>query len=370
MWRDGCERIDVTALTDGRAALGPERGVGRLPGLALSALLGLLAIGLADAPGVRALGLGGLSLAIVLGMLAGNTFHAGIAQWTGAGVACARGALLRLGIVLYGLRLTLQDLAQVGVAGVLVDVMIVGGTFALALWIGVRWLGLDRRTTMLIGAGSSICGAAAVLATEPVVRGRPEQVTVAVSTVVVFGTLATFLYPALHALNQAWPFIPGGARGFGVYIGSTVHEVGQVVAAGEAVGAQAADAAVIAKMVRVMLLAPFLLVLSAWLLRHPGAARRLAGRDGGRVAMPWFALAFVAVVLLNSLHWLLPATKATAVALGDLLLAMAMAALGLTTRVAAIRAAGARPLLLALLLFGWLVVGGALLNRWALGWLG
>ena len=107
-------------------------------------------------------------------------------------------------------------------------------------------------------------------------------------------------------------------------------------------------------------------------MRHPDAARRASGATQGatRVTVPWFAVGFVAVVAFNSLQWLPQPVTAAATALDNHLLAMAMAALGLTTHVSAIRKAGVRPLLLALLLFGWLVVGGALLNQAVQGWLG
>ena len=360
--------MSVLSRTAGLA--GWDAGSRLLPGLVLSAGLGWLALRLAEHAWVQAAGLSGLSLAIVLGMVVGNLGYARIAVHAEPGVVFSKQNLLRLGIVLYGLRLTVQDVAQVGAAGVLIDAAVVCGTFVLAVWLGTRWLGLDRQAAMLIGAGSSICGAAAVLAAEPVVKGRAEQVTVAVATVVVFGTVATFLYPALFELNRHWGFMAGGEHAFGVYIGSTVHEVAQVVAAGNAVSAAAADTAVIAKMVRVMMLAPFLICLSAWLARHPGADRRATGAarpSAPRVTVPWFAVGFVAVVLFNSLQWLpAPVTRA-ATELDNHLLAMAMAALGLTTHVSAIRRAGVRPLLLALMLFGWLMVGGALLNRLVLG---
>ena len=363
----------MTTLTRFRPDLDAGAVLGLLPGLALCGALAWLSVRLAEQAWVQALGLSGLSLAIVLGMGVGNTVYGALAGAVGAGVGFSKTRLLRAGIVLYGLRLTVQDVAVVGVAGVVIDAVVVLGTFMLALWLGTRWLGLDRKTTMLIGAGSSICGAAAVLGAEPVVKGRPEQVAVAVATVVVFGTVATFLYPVLYGLNQSWGFIPGGAGQFGIYIGSTVHEVAQVVAAGNSVGPAAADTAVIAKMVRVMLLAPFLIGLSAWLARHPDpdpedAAGASAG--GQRVSIPWFAVGFVAVVLFNSLQWLPRDAVALVVAADNLMLAMAMAALGLTTHVSAIRKAGAKPLLLALALFAWLVLGGAVLNRAVLGWLG
>lgn len=338
-----------------------------LPGLALSAALAGAGMALGRVDWLAAHGLSALTLAIVLGMLVGNTVFPRFAAVSGAGVNVSKQNLLRLGIVLYGLRLTVQDIGHVGVAGVVVDALVLSSTFLLACWIGTRWLGLDRQSAMLIGAGSSICGAAAVMAAEPVVKARAEQVTVAVATVVVFGTLSIFLYPVLYQLNLQWGLIPGGATGFGLFAGSTIHEVAQVVAAARSISPEAADTAVIAKMVRVMMLAPFLLLLSAWLARD--AARKSGFGAGGKhskskITIPWFAFGFVAMVLFNSLQWLPAPVVAVATDIDTGLLAMAMAALGLSTHFSAIRKAGAKPLLLALILFGWLLAGGALINHW------
>ncbi len=342
-----------------------------LPGLLLSAALAGAAMALGRIDWLQAHGLSALTLAIVLGMLVGNTVYPRVPAASAPGVNLSKQNLLRLGIVLYGLRLTVQDIGHVGLTGVAVDALVLGSTFGLACWIGTRWLGLDRKSAMLIGAGSSICGAAAVMAAEPVVKARAEQVTVAVATVVVFGTLSIFLYPVLFELNQEWGVIPGGANGFGLFAGSTIHEVAQVVAAARSIGPEAADTAVIAKMVRVMMLAPFLLLLSGWLARDearkatPGAAGQGGkSKSKGKITVPWFAFGFLAVVLFNSLQWLPVQVTAVVTAIDTGLLAMAMAALGVSTHLSAIRKAGARPLLLALILFGWLLVGGAFINHW------
>jgi len=337
-----------------------------LSGLALTGALAAGGIALAGNRWFQDRGFSALTITIVLGILLGNTVYPRVASICAAGIDFSKQTLLRAGVVLYGLRLTVQDIGHVGFAGIFIDALIVSSTFLLAVVAGTRWLGLDRKTAMLIGAGSAICGAAAVMATEPVVRGRTEQVTIAVATVVVLGTVAIFLYPVLFHLNMHWNLIPGGTGAFGVYAGSTIHEVAQVVAAARAISPDAANTAVIAKMVRVMMLAPFLMTLSAWLAREP----RHSGDDHAmpstksRLVVPWFAFGFVAVVLLNSLHWMHPQIVGAAVSLDTVLLAMAMAALGLTTHAGAIRQAGLKPLLLALLLALWLIAGGALINRW------
>src|ERR1700677_1838450 len=272
-------------------------------GIALTGALALASIVLARLPLIERNGLSALTLAIVLGMLVGNwVLGAGESRFT-AGIAFGKQTLLRFGIVLYGLRLTFQDIAHVGVAGLLIDTIMLSCTFLLAWWVGTRWFQLDRTTAMLIGAGSAICGAAAVMATDPVVRGRADQVAVAVSTVVVFGTSAIFLYPYLYHLNLEHHLVAMNAGSYGIFAGSTIHEVAQVVAAGRAVSDSAADTAVITKMGRVMMLAPVLLLLPAYLARSDlSAPLKQPSEPGGaavparaKLTIPWFALWFVAV---------------------------------------------------------------------------
>jgi uncharacterized integral membrane protein (TIGR00698 family) len=353
-----------------------------LPGLALSAALAGAAMLLGGSGWLSSHGLSPLTLAMVLGLAVGNSIYPRIATASCDGVRFSKQILLRAGVILYGLRLTLTDIGHVGVVGVLIDALVILSTFSLACLIGTRFFGLDRRTAMLIGAGSAICGAAAVMATEPVVRGRADQVTVAISTVVLFGTVAIFLYPLLYSLNIQWLLLPSGANAFGIYAGSTIHEVAQVVAAGRSVGADTANTAVITKLVRVMMLAPFLIGLSAWLARDEAkfpaessnecaAAGSIAaaGTARPRLPIPWFAFGFILVVMFNSLSLLPQRLLAVAINVDTLLLAMAMAALGLSTHLSAIRQAGLKPLLLGCILFVWLIIGGGTINRLVENWL-
>jgi uncharacterized integral membrane protein (TIGR00698 family) len=335
----------------------------RSAGVALTGALALTSIVLARIPFIERNGLSALTLAIVLGMLVGNwVLGAGESRFT-AGIVFGKQTLLRLGVVLYGLRLTFQDIAHVGVTGLLIDTIMLSCTFLLAWWAGTRWFQLDRTTAMLIGAGSAICGAAAVMATDPVVRGRADQVAIAVSTVVVFGTAAIFVYPFLYHLNLVHHIVAMTPGTFGIFAGSTIHEVAQVVAAGRAVGDGAANTAVITKMVRVMMLAPFLLLLSAYLARSkPSESGDAVVPARTKLTIPWFALWFVAVTALHSAVHLPAAWVSAAVNADTVILAMAMAALGLTTHRSAIGQAGLKPIALGALLFAWLIVGGAVVN--------
>jgi uncharacterized integral membrane protein (TIGR00698 family) len=347
-----------------------------VPGLLLSAAVAAIAIRIGRTDWLQAHGMSALTVAIVLGIVLGNTVYPHVTASSGSGVGLAKQTLLRLGVILYGLRLTLHDIGQVGMAGVLIDAVLLSTTFALALVLGTRLFGLDRPTAMLIGAGNAICGAAAVMATEPLLGSKSEQVTVAVSTVVVFGTLAIFVYPALYTLNLHWHLLPLGSKAFGIYAGSTIHEVAQVFAAGHSISAATADTAVITKMVRVMMLAPFLIAVSSYLARERAHGHAIDNKAQGnpaagtrRLKLPWFAFAFVAVVLFNSLDLLPHPVVAAATELDTFLLAMAMGALGMTTHLAAIRRAGMKPMLLGAVLFIWLVVGGAAINSGVSAWI-
>ncbi|RUQ38322.1 MAG: YeiH family putative sulfate export transporter [Candidatus Competibacteraceae bacterium] len=319
-----------------------------LPGLALPLAIGLAAAALANTHLMQHWQLSSLTLAILLGMAVGNLGQSVIPDPWKPGIQFAQSRLLRLGIVLYGFRLSFQQVADVGLSGLLVDFAIVATTFIGGYWIGTRWLKIDRETTMLTAAGASICGAAAVLATEPVVRGKPHQTAMAVATVVLFGTLGMFLYPVLQNLLH-WP-----DRLMGIYTGATIHEVAQVVAAGNAMSGAVVDVAVITKLTRVLMLAPFLIVLSLFL------QRRDARQEGKRftITIPWFAVLFVVMVGVNSLA-IVPATVMPTInGFDNLVLAVAMAALGLESHIGKLRGVGPRPLLLALALFVWLVIGG------------
>jgi uncharacterized integral membrane protein (TIGR00698 family) len=239
-----------------------------LPGLALSLAIAMIALALSDTSMLKQYALSPLTLAILFGIGVGNSIFPKIASRCVSGVRFSRQWLLQLGIILYGFRLTFSDITHVGLQGVLIDFLVLISTFALAWIAGYKVLKLNPQTVVLIGAGSSICGAAAVMATEPIVRGRAEHVSVAVSTVLIFGSLAMLIYPLLFTLNQTWHWLPTTHQAFGLFTGSTIHEVAQVVATGKTLGEATADTAVITKMVRVMMLAPFLMLLSGYVAKN------------------------------------------------------------------------------------------------------
>lgn len=313
----------------------------------------------------RVVGLSSLTLAILLGMVLGNTVYPSVSDRLSVGVGFAKGQILRLAIMFYGFKLTLTQVSGVGMPAIMIDALVLTSTFLLTYWLGTRWLKVDRQTTLLIGSGASICGAAAVIAAEPVIKAEAHKVTIAVATVVVFGTVAMLLYPLLHHLGWLQPWL--STEQYGIYTGSTIHEVAQVVVAGNAISTEVGDTAVVTKMIRVMMLAPFLLILSFALTKsksddtdhheRPSIVKRLK-----EVQVPWFAFIFIAIVLLHTWVPMSAGFERSMVILDDVLLTMAMFALGLTTHLSAIKQAGIKPLILGATMFVWLIVGGGLIN--------
>lgn len=346
-----------------------------LPGIALVFALAVGATVLAANPALQASGVSALTLGMVAGLVLANVPVNKIRQHSTRrpiieltpGIALAKTYLLKLGVILYGFRFTYDQFAHIGLEGLFIDVAVMLTIFSTALLVGRYVLGLERNTVLLIGAGSSICGAAAILATAPVIQARLHQIVVAVATVVVFGTVSMFLYPVLyHSLDM-------NQHSYGLYAGATIHEVAQVIVAASAIGQQAADIAIMEKMLRVVLLAPFLLLLSyvngrsyrAVETRNlPAGAVRQDGSNTPvtcgkpKIRVPWFAIVFILVIGVNSVYRL-PEYYYHILHLVDaMLLTMAMVALGLSTQATVLRQAGYKPMALGALLLAILIIGG------------
>ena len=375
-------RMFRRAIARARVAFG-EKGGNALHGVLLIALFSCSAFYIAEIPFVKSLSFSPLIVGIILGMFYANSLRNRLPEaWT-PGVRYCSKQILRAGIVLYGFRLTLADVAAVGVPAVAVDAVVVIGTLLLGVFFG-RLMKLDKDTALLTSTGSSICGAAAVLGAEPVVRGESYKTAIAVSTVVIFGTVSMFLYPVLYRAG----LLDGlGNAGVAIYTGATLHEVAHVAGAGNAMDPSGAfgiaGTATITKMIRVMMLAPVLVVMSFALARSAGRkavpAEGAAGNAPKRkIAIPWFAFGFIAIIGVNSL--LQAASGAETVRdipfngaieyLDTFLLTMAMTALGAETSVDKFRKAGSKPFFLAAALYVWLLVGGYFLTKLALPLLG
>lgn len=340
-----------------------QERISTLHGILLIVLFSVSAFYIAGTYFVKKLSLSPLIVGIILGMIYANTLRSALPQSWAPGIKFCSKQILRLGVVLYGFRLTLQQVLEIGLPGIAVDLIIVCGTLFLGIFVG-KLLKTDSQTALLTSVGSAICGAAAVLGAEPVVKCEAHKTAVAVTTVVIFGTISMFLYPVLYRSGVLDSMTD---KQIAVYLGSTVHEVAHVVGAGNAIdaaGGNVADAATITKMIRVMLLAPVLLIMGLIL-----GSREKGGRT--KVTVPWFAFLFVLVIVVNSLlqgmtfipqEGLARLTQAIN-SFDTFLLTMAMTALGAETTFDKFRQAGLKPFLLAAVLFVWLTVGGFFITK-------
>ena len=355
-----------------------ENRANTIHGILLIALFSFAAFYIAEIPFVKSLSFSPLIVGIILGMLYANSLRNKLPETWVPGIKFCTKQILRAGLVLYGFRLTLTQVAAVGLPAVVIDTIIVAGTIFLGVWLG-KLLKMDKDTSLMTATGSAICGAAAVLGAEPVVKCEGHKTAIAVSTVVIFGTISMFLYPILYRAGMLDAL---GDTGVAIYTGSTLHEVAHVAGAGNAMDPTdtlgIAGTATITKMIRVMMLAPVLVIMSFAL-----AGRKKAATEGGttqksKITIPWFAFGFIGIICLNSLlQYLFGVDSVKEIPLNGaieyidtFMLTMAMTALGTDTSMEKFKQAGAKPFLLAGLLYIWLLGGGYLLTKWLVPMIG
>lgn len=306
-------------------------GRGRVIGLLLCAAVGLASIGISMAwPGLSP-----MLVAILAGVVLRNTVR--IPAGLEPGIDVAAKTLLRAGVALLGLQIALPSILKLGPGVLIIVVCAVGGTFGLTLLLG-KWMGVDDDLRILIAAGFSICGAAAVAGIQGTIQASRDKVAAAVSLVVLFGTL---MIPALPGVIALFGLGTGDA---GTLIGGTTHEVAQVVAtAGIVGGTTLMTVAVTVKLARVALMAVVVAGVALSRNRHRDAA------PGPRPpVLPLFLVGFIAMMLIATTGLVPAPVLAGAKVLQQFLLATAMFALGLGVHIKTLLGLGARPLLLGL----------------------
>ena len=336
-----------------------ERKAGILHGVLFMALFACAAFFIGEAQFLKAISFSPLIIGIILGMIYANSLRNHLPETWTPGIQYCSKRVLRLGIILYGFRLTFQQVVEVGLPGITVDCIIVAVTILGGVRVG-KWLKMDRDIALLTSIGSGICGAAAVLGAEATLRTKPYKTAVAVATVVIFGTLSMFLYP----IGYQTGIIDLTPEQMGIFSGSTLHEVAHAVGAGEAIGGVTASTSIIVKMIRVMLLVPVLLILGWWAAAKMRKSPAAAEGEKGKVAVPWFAFGFLLVIGFNSLNLLPEIVVGWINQFDTFLLTMAMAALGAETSFDKFKKAGVKPFLLAAILYVWLLVGGYIMAKY------
>ncbi|WP_148449884.1 YeiH family protein [Gorillibacterium timonense] len=309
------------------------QGVKFALGVGLTLLLAAAAKQLADLPFLRIMGQ--LVIAILLGMIWRASLGVPTQVMSGASFSSKR--LLRYGIILLGMRLNLQDIVQAGPKILLLAVVNVGVTITV-VYGTARLLKVRKPLGILTACGTAICGAAAVVAISPQVKADDDEIAIGAATVAILGTLFTLLYTFLYPVLGLTP------HGYGVFSGATLHEVAHVVAAADPVGKAAVDPAVVVKLTRVALLVPVAIVIGAW--THRGEALEgEKGSEGGwkRIPIPWFVVGFLLMSGVNTARILPEGATAGLITAAYMLIAMAMAGLGLNVDLVTFRRLGMKP---------------------------
>lgn len=268
-----------------------------------------------------------LILAVAIGIAVRNL--AGPIRICEAGQSFVLRRLLRLAIILLGFQVSAPQILSLGAGGIVIVLIATPATFVVIRLLG-RWAGLDPGLSTLLASGTSICGASAIVATNSVVRAPEEDVAYAIACVTLYGTIAMFLYPLLAPLAG----LTGVA--YGLWAGGSIHEVGQAVAAAFQGGEAAGHAGLVAKLLRVALLAPLVMALA------------LRGRGSGRNApIPWYLLGFAAVIVLNSLVVIPDDIRRAIGVVTTFMMTMALASMGLVTNLRALLRRGGAPMAVA-----------------------
>jgi len=327
-----------------------------LPGLTLAA------VGAAAGYGLHLLlpGLPWLTAALILGVLAGSLppLRKRLDGPLAPGLALAGRRLLRLGIVVLGLKLSLVDIARLGLVSILAIVSLVAASFGIT-WFVCRLFRLEGDQAVLMAAGFSICGVSAVGAMAAARRSREVDTGTPITLVTLYGTLAIVVLPALASLLRL------DNRQFGHWVGASVHDVGQVVATAQTAGAVALAVAVVVKLTRVLMLAPIVAIASIQTRRRDSVADASLDASSGASSaasskrppiVPLFILGFIAAVLVRSLIPLPDALLASADVVQSALLATALFGIGASLRLEQLARSGLRALAAGLV--SWIAILG------------
>lgn len=254
------------------------------------------------------------------------------------GIGYAGKFVLQCAVVLLGAQLSLASIVSVGLESL--PVMLSSLTVCLlGAWVIGRALGVDRDLRVLLGVGTGICGASAIAAISPVIRAKSADIAYAISTVFLFNILAVLLFPAVgHALGMS-------PHSFGLFAGTAVNDTSSVVAAASVFSASALGFAVVVKLVRTLMIIPISVGLAVMEGRRSGEAERLTPARVIKL-VPWFLVGFLVVATLTSLG-AVPAPAADVLTqVSVFLVATALAGIGMSTDLRAIRKAGLKPLAL------------------------
>lgn len=308
-----------------------------LKGIGLNVVIAVISILLYGTEINKTLHISSLLYAIIIGMIISNfTSYATKTEFQ-PGIAFTSKKILRLGVILLGFKLSLAELTKLGVSGVLfIGVMIII-TVISVMKISEKF-GLSEKMGICLAAGTAICGASAVAAVGPIIEAEEEDTAFGIGAITLFGTIAMFIFPALYRMYNLNDIF------YGAWVGITLPEVAEVVAAGGAVGSDVAESmAILSKLTRVVFLVPVSIGFTIW------QSKRRQSESNKKIDKPYYVLGFILVVILNSVNVLSPEIKKMILNFGNIVLTTAMASLGLKTNIKKMMKAGVKPLIVGLI---------------------
>lgn len=274
-----------------------------------------------------------------------------------AGVEFTARTVLRIGVALLGMRITLEQMAALGWKPIALVVILVVVTIGVSV-VAAKALGFQRLFGMLTGGATAICGASAALALAAALPNHPQKERATLFTVIgvsALSTLAMIVYPMIANWLEMSPQVAG------VFLGATIHDVAQVVGAGYSMSTETGDTATVVKLMRVAMLLP-VIVTAAMITRLQGA-----DPTGKRPPLlPWFAVGFLVLACINSTGWIAPVVQGSVNELSRWCLVVSISALGMKTRLKELASVGIKPISLMVGETVFLVVLVLLLLRWGL----
>lgn len=313
-------------------------------GLFLTFFLSFMANQLAKAPFLSIMGV--MIISILLGVFWNAVIGSSLKY--SAGITFSSKYLLKLGIILMGIRLDFQQILNTGVSVLFIDVIVIIFTLIITILIG-KAAAVDRKLAVLIAVGTAVCGAAAIAAVAPVIKAKKEQTVLAVAIIATIGTFGTLVYTFVYQSFNLDPTL------YGVLVGSTLQEVAHVIAASAPSGDIGSESAIVAKLGRVALLIPVALVIGFLYNKNDKQADENKKRDIKDLPIPWFIFGFLGFSLINTFVSLPESITSGILSLSGLFMSMAMVALGLGINVVEFKRAGSKPALIGILGFAALV---------------
>jgi uncharacterized integral membrane protein (TIGR00698 family) len=319
-----------------------------IKGLVLTFTLAVLAGRIAELPVFSIMGI--MITSIMLGVLWKSVMD--VPANAGIGITFSSKFLLRAGIILMGVRLNFNQILDAGWSVVLIDLIVIGFTLTVMISLG-KWLSVDKTLAALIAVGTAVCGAAAIVAVAPLIGAKKEQTAISVACIAILGTVGAIVFIFLYPYLGLDPYL------YGVFAGSTLHELAHVIAAGVPGGDISSETAILVKLGRVALLIPVALVLGY--VYRSSERKNTVEKSWRNLPVPWFIFGFLTMSLVNTTGVLPKSVIHIMIAASVFLMSVAMAGLGLSINISEFKKVGRNTIIVAVIGFLALTALGQLL---------